>query len=163
VRYEVVVGGRTIRIDRGLDGRFLVDDRVLALDLYEAPAGHWSVRLDGRAHEIVVLSQDPLRLVVDGHEISAAVIDERALAGGRAGAGAPGARSEIRAPMPGLLKAVHVREGDVVESGAALVTLEAMKMENELRSPGAARVARIAAAPGSKVEGGALLVVLVAP
>jgi biotin carboxyl carrier protein len=62
--------------------------------------------------------------------------------------------------MPGLLKAVHVREGDEVERGAPLVTLEAMKMENELRSPIAGRVTRVAAAAGSKVDGGALLVVL---
>jgi len=63
--------------------------------------------------------------------------------------------------MPGLLKRVHVREGDRVDRDAAVVTLEAMKMENELRAPSAGRVAKLAAAEGAKVEGGALLAVIV--
>ena len=62
--------------------------------------------------------------------------------------------------MPGLLRAVHVKEGDLVERDAALVTLEAMKMENELRAPARARVVKLSASAGSKVEGGAVLVVL---
>jgi len=62
--------------------------------------------------------------------------------------------------MPGLLRAVHVKEGDVVERDAPLVTLEAMKMENELRAPARARVVKLSASAGSKVEGGAVLLVL---
>ncbi|MDP9266570.1 MAG: acetyl-CoA carboxylase biotin carboxyl carrier protein subunit, partial [Chloroflexota bacterium] len=68
---------------------------------------------------------------------------------------------ELRAPMAGLLKAVHVVEGATVEQGDAIATLEAMKMENELRSPERARVAKLAVAAGTKVEGGALLAILV--
>jgi biotin carboxyl carrier protein len=63
--------------------------------------------------------------------------------------------------MPGLLKAVHVKEGDVVERDDPLATLEAMKMENELRAPSRAKVQRLAAAAGSKVESGALIALLV--
>ena len=62
--------------------------------------------------------------------------------------------------MPGLLRAVHVREGDIVEREAPIVTLEAMKMENELRAPARSRVTRLDARAGEKVEGGALLAVL---
>ena len=62
--------------------------------------------------------------------------------------------------MPGLLKTVHVSEGDLVEQGAALVVLEAMKMENELRAPARGRVVKLVARAGSKVEGGAVLAVL---
>jgi biotin carboxyl carrier protein len=63
--------------------------------------------------------------------------------------------------MPGLLKHVHVAEGDTVERDAPVVTLEAMKMENELRSPVRARVTRLGYTAGTKVEGGAVLAVLV--
>jgi biotin carboxyl carrier protein len=62
--------------------------------------------------------------------------------------------------MPGLLKRVHVAEGAVVNEGDALATLEAMKMENELRATHAGTVAQIAVAEGTKVEGGALLIVI---
>jgi propionyl-CoA carboxylase alpha chain len=62
--------------------------------------------------------------------------------------------------MPGLLKAMHVSEGDVVEQGARLMTLEAMKMENELLAPARGRIVRLAVGAGTKVEGGAMLAVL---
>jgi len=144
-------------------GRFLVDDRAVAAEVREtAPGRSWLVLLGGAAHEVVLLGREPLRLQVDGIEVRASVPDARVLAAGRAAGGAASARVELRAPMPGLVKAVHAREGDTVEESEAVLTLEAMKMENELRAPARARVERIAVAAGTKVEGGALLVVLVA-
>ncbi len=62
--------------------------------------------------------------------------------------------------MPGLLKAVHVREGETVDADAPLATLEAMKMENEIRAPAAGTITKLAAQPGTKIEGGAILLVL---
>ncbi|TMC76570.1 MAG: acetyl-CoA carboxylase biotin carboxyl carrier protein subunit, partial [Chloroflexi bacterium] len=96
-----------------------------------------------------------------GRDVLASVIDERALRARRGTAVARTGRVELRAPMPGLLKAVHVKEGDVVERDAPLVILEAMKMENELRAPARGRVTRIAASAGTKVEGGSVLLVIV--
>lgn len=40
----------------------------------------------------------------------------------------------VKAPMPGLVKAVEVKQGDIVEKGGGLIILEAMKMENEIKS-----------------------------
>src|ERR1700716_2975799 len=80
--------------------------------------------------------------------------------GARGASAARGGRHEVRAPMPGLLKAVHVAEGDVVEMGARLMTLEAMKMENELLAPARGRIVRLVVGAGTKVEGGAVLAVL---
>jgi len=159
VRYEVALADRVLRVEIDGAGRFLVDDRVVALDAVEIERGrHWSVTLDGGSHEIVALTPD--RLLVDGIAVAVTVTDERAIAAGRSGGGVRSQRREVRAPMPGLLKAVHVREGDVVEEGAALATLEAMKMENELRAPLRSRVVSVSASAGAKVEGGALLMIL---
>ncbi len=74
----------------------------------------------------------------------------------RSGAGASG--NDVRAPMPGRIVAVHVKEGDEVEAGAPLVVVEAMKMENEIRAPRSGRIARVAVTPGASVEGKAILV-----
>ncbi|HZP96956.1 MAG TPA: biotin/lipoyl-containing protein [Candidatus Limnocylindria bacterium] len=161
MRYEVRVAGRDLRVDLSSDARFLVDGRVVNADVDEIIRGwQWLVRVDGRSHEVTVLTRDPLRLAIDGVEVEASAADERSLAASRGTRPQGAGRHEVRAPMPGLLKAVHVREGDAVERDAALVTLEAMKMENELRAPAAGRVVKIAARAGSKVEGGAVLVVL---
>jgi pyruvate carboxylase subunit B len=64
--------------------------------------------------------------------------------------------------MPGLIVRVNVAEGDHVQAGQGLVVMEAMKMENELRSPSSGIVAVIRAQTGAAVEKGAVLVELVA-
>jgi biotin carboxyl carrier protein len=161
VIYEVSIDERRLRVDVAADGRFLVDDVVVSADVAEIARGRqWSVRLGDHGHEVTVLTHDPLRLLVDGTEIAASAIDERAAAASRGATSAHGGRHELRAPMPGLLKTVHVAEGDVVESGAPLMTLEAMKMENELLAPARVRVVRLSVGAGTKVEGGAMLAVL---
>lgn len=162
MRYEVDAGGRHVRIEASPEGRMLVDGRVVAYDVREiAPGRHWSIVVEGRAHEVVLLGGDPPRMRVDDREATVVASDERTLAARRDRARAGGGRHEVRAPMPGLLKAVHVREGDVVEKGAALATLEAMKMENELRAPARAKVQRLAASAGAKIESGTLIAVLI--
>jgi len=162
LRYAIRAGDRDVTVEVTPEGRFLVGDRVVAADLAEAVPGRvWSVVIDGEAHEVAFVGGD--RVLVDGDEIRLEIADERAVAAGRAGERSASARQEIRAPMPGLLKRVHVTEGAAVNEGDALVTLEAMKMENELRAAHAGTIARIAVAEGTKVEGGALLIVIRSP
>jgi propionyl-CoA carboxylase alpha chain len=54
-------------------------------------------------------------------------------------------------PMPGLLTAVHVGEGDAVEAGQPLAVVEAMKMENILRAEKAGTVKSVDARPGDSL------------
>ena len=159
MRYAVRAGDRDLEIEATPEGRFLVGDAVVAADLVETARSRiWSVVIDGQAHEVAFLGGD--RVWVDGDEVRLAIADERALAAGGVGARAASARQEVRAPMPGLLKRVHVAEGASVAAGDALATLEAMKMENELRATHGGTVSQILAAEGTKVEGGALLIVI---
>ena len=62
--------------------------------------------------------------------------------------------------MPGKVIAVLVAEGDTVEKGQGLVIVEAMKMENEVRSPIDGEVKDIKVLPGETVEGGAVLLIV---
>jgi biotin carboxyl carrier protein len=161
MRYEVVLDERRMTVELAPDGRFVIDDRAVAADVREiTPGRQWSITIEGSSHEVTVVTHDPMRLDVDGLDVRASVTDERALRARRGTAGIRAGRVEIRAPMPGLLKAVHVKEGDRVETDAPVATLEAMKMENELRAPSPGRVARIGASAGTKVEGGAVLIVI---
>jgi 3-methylcrotonyl-CoA carboxylase alpha subunit len=63
----------------------------------------------------------------------------------------------ITAPMPGRVSAVLVEAGAAVERGAALVVLEAMKIEQTIRAPRAGRIEMLAVGVGEQVEEGALL------
>jgi len=78
-----------------------------------------------------------------------------------AAAHAPGGGSaEVGAPMPGAVIAVHVAEGEIVDAGGPLVTLEAMKMEHVVAAPIAGRVASIHVTPGDQVARQDLLAVV---
>ena len=73
---------------------------------------------------------------------------------------AHGGPLDVRAIIPGRVVAVSVAEGDAVEAGQQLLVVEAMKMQNELRSPRAGTVERIVVGAGQTVDLGALLLVL---
>lgn len=77
--------------------------------------------------------------------------------GAGAGAAAEGA---LRAPMPGRIIAVHVKDGQEVEEGQPLIVLEAMKMEHVLRAPFAGKVSALAAEVGSTADMGAVLAII---
>lgn len=73
----------------------------------------------------------------------------------------PGASENIvRAPMPGTVLAVRVAPGQAIRRGEVLLTLEAMKMENEIMAPRDGRVRELSARVGGSVNTGDPLVVL---
>lgn len=91
--------------------------------------------------------------------LRAEVVDLRTLALRRAKQAsqeAEGPRA-VTSPMPGRVAAVLVKPGQQVEAGEPLLVIEAMKMENELRSPKAGVVERLTAQLGATVEMGAVL------
>lgn len=67
---------------------------------------------------------------------------------------------KIKADMPGKIVRLNVAEGDQVEKGQPLLVMEAMKMENEIRSPGDGVVKFIRVKEGQAVESGAELIQL---
>jgi propionyl-CoA carboxylase alpha chain len=66
----------------------------------------------------------------------------------------------LLAPMPGTVVRVGVAAGDTVEAGAAIVTIEAMKMEHAVRAPGRGTVTAVAVAVGAQVDSGTVLAVV---
>jgi biotin carboxyl carrier protein len=75
--------------------------------------------------------------------------------GGSAGAASDG---KVTTPMPGKVVSVHVRAGERVAAGHALLVLESMKMQNDVLAPVAGTVAAVRCAEGASVEYGDLLV-----
>jgi biotin carboxyl carrier protein len=67
--------------------------------------------------------------------------------------------SELKAPMPGLVLKVLVQEGEEVKKGANLLILEAMKMENIIKSPADGHIQSIKVLPSNKVEKNQVLIV----
>jgi biotin carboxyl carrier protein len=106
-----------------------------------------------------------VEVVVDGWRFEFEVEDaDRAELRARAARGrdvhAQHGPTDVRAIIPGRVLTVAVAPGDAVTAGQRLLTVEAMKMQNELPSPRDGTVERVAVAPGATVEPGDLLLVL---
>jgi biotin carboxyl carrier protein len=71
--------------------------------------------------------------------------------------GAPSANA-VTAPIPGVIVAIAVKEGQSVASGEELCTLEAMKMKNAIRASRAGKIAAVKVAVGDHVRHGQVLV-----
>jgi biotin carboxyl carrier protein len=69
-------------------------------------------------------------------------------------------RSEVKTSMPGRIIEILAQEEDDVEEGQAVLILEAMKMQNEIKSPQKGKISRICPKLGDLVETGALLFVV---
>jgi acetyl/propionyl-CoA carboxylase alpha subunit len=161
VKYFVSLGGREFEVE--VDGdRILVDGAERGASLSAAPGTPLRLLLLGERS--VTLGLEPAgrgRWVVGwcGEQWEAEVIDERtrhirALTGAGEQVRGP---AVLKAPMPGMVLRLQVEVGQAVGVGAGLVVLEAMKMENELRSaaPGIVRAVRVR--PGEAVEKGQVL------
>lgn len=160
--YHVTIGDRTVTVE--LEGdRVIVDgEDAGTADLAALPGT--AVRhllLDQASHTVIAHRVDSAwALHVDGWPVEAIVVDERtrairAMTG--QGAAASGPRP-VRAPMPGMIVRVEAAPGDAVKAGQGIVVMEAMKMENELKSETDGIVARVLVEPGQAVEKGAVLV-----
>ena len=141
-RYAIRIGGRT----------HTVDARALE-------HGAVSLLVDGRSYDVELdESGDEVQVLVDFELLTVDVADERAvsLRAGAAGFSVTG-KVVVTAPMPGKVVRVLVAPGAQVTEGQGLVVVEAMKMENELKSPKAGTVVEVFAKEGSAVEANAKL------
>ena len=119
--------------------------------------------VDGCSHEISVKTNgyDNSRLVTVGGIEVELEIEKFRLAQLKKAAGnsnIKAASKKIKAPMPGLVLEVKVSSGEKVESGQAILVIEAMKMENAIKSSAAAIVKNVAVSKGQSVEKGDLLI-----
>ncbi len=121
--------------------------------------------LDGTVHSLLARrhpEKGSYTLWLDGYRYEVEALDERTRTIRQLSAGAEKATgpAPLIAPMPGLIVRVSVAVGDTVAAGQAMVSIEAMKMENELRSKSAGTVKAVRAVEGAAVEKGAILVEL---
>lgn len=136
------------------------------------PAPGWRLEWDDPAHglarlvdgersiPVIVEGSGPERTVsLRGRRVPVTVRTwrERTLAEAERAARVHAGPIAVKATLPGLIVAVVVVEGDEVEEGDPLLTIEAMKMQNEVRAPRAGRVIEVTVVSGQAVATGAAL------
>jgi len=165
-----------------------IQGRLRAIELEPAISpGQYRVILDGEAFEVEarLLRPGVLSLVVAGRSFRAVreddapagngsevavlvaggrfpyrVEDSRSLKARRAHSGVHDGPKLIKASMPGRVVRILASRGEEVEAHQGVVVIEAMKMQNELKSPKAGTVVEIRVAPGDTVSVGDVLAVI---
>ncbi|HLJ28657.1 MAG TPA: biotin/lipoyl-containing protein [Candidatus Angelobacter sp.] len=159
--YEVTIGGKARKVELTQDGtawRCKLDGREFPLDVSTAQNGVLSILVDGRSYEVKQDNSGTESNIVVGNERFEAVVrDPRSFRSRRrSGAGDEGLKKVI-APMPGKVVRILAPAGTRVEGGQAVLVIEAMKMQNEMKSPKKGTVKRIHANVGAPVEAGQVL------
>lgn len=169
MKYEVQLSSssegktRVIELERdGVAWRVTLDGRPVAVDAAEIAPNTLSILVDGESFEISVTPSPDgkLKLQAGSREFIAEVIDPRAWSGRRHGSVEAEGRQQIVAPMPGKVVRLLVKSGDRVEASQGLLVVEAMKMQNEIRSPKSGIVERVVAKEGQAVNAGDVLCVV---
>lgn len=159
----------------------IVDGTAHRLELEKVDAG-WKCRLDGKEIHVdaVLPRRDVLSLLVDGHayevkreqtstdlhlwvgssRFAIEIRDPRSLRARKGGAQDDKGPRKIIANMPGRVVRLLVAEQEEVEAGQGIIVIEAMKMQNEIKSPKKGIVKKIMAAAGAAVNAGDVLAIV---
>jgi biotin carboxyl carrier protein len=146
--YEITIDGETVHVDAARSGRTI-----------------YSIIEDGKQFEVIIdeAGAHGFDVLVGGQLFHLEARDERSrLLSGSAKTVATGPQ-RVESEMPGKVVKIAVAVGTPVTEGQGLVILEAMKMENEIKSPIEGVVVEIGVAEGQTVESGALLFVVAPP
>src|SRR5215207_537604 len=165
MKYITTVNGVKFEIEIRNDGTLLVNGEPRVIDFLPFDdSALFSIIMDNVSHDVLVEERDSqYEVLMRGRLFTANVQDERSqlLASRRGGQEVDSGEISIRAPMPGLIVAVPVTEGQEVKGGQTVVILESMKMQNELKAPRDGVVQRISVEAGQSVEQNKPLVTIV--
>ena len=156
MKYVTTIDSKEFLVEIIDERHVSVNGKIYEVD-FESVSGQpvFSLIVDGRSHEAYVReADDEWQVLLRGRLYPVKVEDERekrlrvAAGGGVAESG----EFHLKAPMPGLVVAVPVEEGQEVKKGQVILILESMKMQNELKSPRDGIVNRIKVKAGESVE-----------
>jgi pyruvate carboxylase subunit B len=164
MKYTALINETSYAIEIGANNAIIINGEPHHADFRKIEGTTlYSLLLDNLSWEVLVeRNSDEYRVLIDGELHIVQVQDERERKLAQAAAKAVGTTGDviIKAPMPGLVRAINANVGDAVAAKQGIVILEAMKMENELRVPRAGVVKEIRVKPGDKVEQGQVLVIV---
>jgi biotin carboxyl carrier protein len=161
---DVTIDGKDHRLElERVDAawRCQLDGREVQMDAVLARRDVLSVLIGGKAYEIKrECTATDMHLWVGDVRYAVELRDPRSLRS-RKGAAADGkGPRKLLAPMPGKVVRVLIREEQPVEAGQSILVVEAMKMQNEIKSPKSGTVKQIVAAEGTNVNAGDVLAIV---
>lgn len=138
-----------------------IDGREYELEASEPEPGVFLFKHEGRIFEASVaaakVAGGQAQVRVGTHEFEVRLIDPKRLRGAGTGADHADGPVEIKTAMPGKVVRILTEPGATVEKGDSVLVVEAMKMQNELKSPKAGTIKEIRVAEGAAVAAGDVL------
>lgn len=168
MKLDVELDGKSRSVELAHVGERLycwLDGHPLEADAVELAPGVYSILLRGSSLAVRVESRPStcgsgLRVIVGDLEFAVAVSDPRDWRRHRGAAVELEGRQQVLAPMPGRIIRVLVTAGEAVETKQGLVVVEAMKMQNEIRSPKSGTVERIMVIEGQTLNAGDVIAII---
>ena len=156
MKYITTVEGKQYLVEIIDDKHVNVNGKLYEVD-FESVSGQpvYSLILDGKSHESYIARGDEnWQVLLRGRLYPITVEDEREkrLRAAAGGGVAESGEFILKAPMPGLVVAVPVSEGQQIKKGQVILILESMKMQNELKAPRDGTVQRVKVKAGESVE-----------
>jgi len=156
MKYITTVEDKEFLVEIVDDKHITVNGKIYEVD-FESVSGQpvYSLIVDGKSHESYVQrGDDNWQVLLRGRLYPVIVEDEREkrLRAAAGGGVTESGEFHLKAPMPGLVVAILVAEGEEVKKGQVLIILESMKMQNELKSPRDGIVNRVKVKAGESVE-----------
>jgi biotin carboxyl carrier protein len=166
--YEVTINGKTLHLGlTRVDGQWhchLGKDKTaldLPLDVALMDPETMSLIYKGRSFEIRrESSSEGVRIWINGESYPVEVRDPRSFRGRKKRSDLEEGPRRLIAPMPGKVVRVLVSDSSEVEAGQGIMVIEAMKMQNEIKSPKKGRIQKIAVQSGASVNAGDLLAIV---
>ena len=156
MEFEFSIEGQTYKLQvEHKDGKYLIkrDGKEFNVDCQPISENCLSLVVDGKAYTVFIAAdEDKQYISVRGEQFCVEEAKAEAPARSTAESATLKGTPTIASPMPGKVVKVLVGEGDRVEKGQGLVIIEAMKMENEIRSASAAVVKKIHFNEGDLVD-----------
>lgn len=156
--------GTTSFIVEAVDDQIRIDGQPFPMDLVKIRANHFSIICNGKSYRAEIVNADRgskvFKIRINDSHYDVIVKDKSDLLLESMGMNnTRGSHiNSIRAPMPGLIIDMKIKEGDEVRKNDPLIVLEAMKMENIIKSPGDGTVKTIHVKKGVSVEKNQILV-----
>lgn len=156
MKYITTVGDKEYLVEIVDEKHININGKIYEVD-FESVSGQpvYSLIVDGKSHESYVQQgDDNWQVLLRGRLYPVTVEDEREkrLRAAAGGGVAESGEFHLKAPMPGLVVAIPVEEGQEIKKGQVILILESMKMQNELKSPRDGSIGRIRVKAGESVE-----------
>jgi biotin carboxyl carrier protein len=160
MRYGATINGETLEVDINRRAGNVVEaqigDRKYVLEARAVQPGLYWLNWENRSIEVVVTEKTGSYLVMLGGRQVMVELGDLRTALRHAHQGQQGT-VQVRAPMPGKVIRVLLKEGDSVQENQGILVMEAMKMQNEIKSPKSGTIKKIGVTAGSAVNSGDLL------